>query len=92
MITREVFNEVFESVFGDNGMEFLNRIAEGFSTSNYKGFLHDDTVFIIDLLNEELITWYKLTHIGRSLKITDSGMTKVDLTKLFAEIKGELEL
>ena len=90
-ITREQFVSIFSRVFGDN-MELFDRIVEGFTTTNYKCFFHEETVYIVDLSNEELITWYKLVHVGRSLKITKDDATLEYIENMFKEISNELNI
>ena len=92
IITREQFVSAFDMVFGDNYDEIFDRILEGFTTTNYKCFYHEETVFIVDLYNEELITWYKLGHIGRALKITKDDATIEYIENMFNEISVELNL
>jgi hypothetical protein len=91
-ITREQFAATFDKVFGDDYDKILGRIFEGFTTTNYKCFYHDETVYIIDLDNEELITWYKLSHIGRALNITKDDATIEYIESMFKEFKDELKI
>lgn len=91
-ITREQFAFTFEKVFDNNLDELFDRIVEGFTTTNYKCFYHEETVYIVDLQNEELITWYKLRHIGRALKITKDDANLEYIENMFKEIKNELNL
>ena len=58
-ITREQFVSAFDKVFGDND-EIFDKILDGFITTHYMCFYREETVYIVDLHNEELITWYKL--------------------------------
>jgi hypothetical protein len=92
IITREQFASTFDKVFGSNVEKLFDEIVKGFMTTNYKCFLYDETVYIIDLHNEELITWYKLGHIGRSLKITKDDATIEYIEDIFREFKNELNL
>jgi hypothetical protein len=92
IITREQFASTFDKVFGSNVEKLFDEIVKGFMTTNYKCFLYDETVYIIDLYNEELITWYKLGHIGRSLKITKDDATIEYIEGIFREFKNELNL
>jgi len=92
IITREQFASAFDKVFGSNVEKLFDEIVKGFMTTNYKCFLYDETVYIIDLHNEELITWYKLGHIGRSLKITKDDATIEYIEGIFREFKNELNL
>ena len=92
IITREQFTSAFDKVFGNNVEKLFDEIVKGFMTTNYKCFLYDETVYIIDLYNEELITWYKLGHIGRSLKITKDDATIEYIEGIFREFKNELNL
>ncbi len=92
IITREQFASTFDKVFGSNVEKLFDEIVKGFMTTNYKCFLYDETVYIIDLHNEELITWYKLGHIGRSLKITKDDATIEYIEGIFREFKNELNL
>ena len=91
-ITREQFIAAFDMVFGDNYDEIFDKILEGFSTTHYKCFYYGETVYIIDLYNEELITWYKLGHIGRALKITKDDATIEYIKDMFNKISIELNL
>jgi hypothetical protein len=91
-ITREQFASAFDKVFGKNTDILFVKIVGGFTTTNYKCFFYDETVYIIDLYNEELITWYKLGHIGRSLKITKDDATIEYIEGIFREFKNELNL
>ena len=91
-ITREQFAFTFEKVFDNNWDELFDRIVEGFTTTNYKCFYHEETVYIVDLQNEELITWYKLGHIGRALKITKDDANLEYIEGMFKEFKNELNL
>ena len=91
-ITREQFAFTFEKVFDNNWDELFDRIVEGFTTTNYKCFYHEETVYIVDLQNEELITWYKLGHIGRALKITKDDANLEYIEDVFKEFKNELNL
>jgi hypothetical protein len=90
-ITREQFVSAFDKVFGDND-EIFDKILEGFTTTNYKCFYYEETVYIVDLYNEELITWYKLGHVGRALKITKDDATIEYIENMFNEINSELNL
>lgn len=90
-ITREQFVSAFDKVFGDND-EIFDKILEGFTTTNYKCFYYEETVYIVDLYNEELITWYKLGHVGRALKITKDDATIEYIEDIFNEISSELNL
>jgi hypothetical protein len=92
IITREQFASTFDKVFGSNVEKLFDEIVKGFMTTNYKCFLYDETVYIIDLHNEELITWYKLGHVGRSLKITKDDATIEYIEDIFREFKNELNL
>jgi hypothetical protein len=92
IITREQFASTFDKVFGNNVEKLFDEIVKGFMTTNYKCFLYDETVYIIDLHNEELITWYKLGHVGRSLKITKDDATIEYIEDIFREFKNELNL
>lgn len=92
IITREQFASTFDKVFGSNVEKLFDEIVKGFMTTNYKCFFYDETVYIIDLYNEELITWYKLGHIGRSLKITKDDATIEYIEDIFREFKNELNL
>ena len=91
-ITREQFAFTFEKVFDNNWDELFDRIVEGFTTTNYKCFYHEETVYIVDLQNEELITWYKLGHIGRALKLTKDDANLEYIEDVFKEFKNELNL
>ena len=91
-ITREQFSQIFDKVFGEDYDRFLDKIFEGFTTTSYKGFWHEETVFIIDLYNEVMITWYKAYHIGRDLKITKDDATPEYIEKVFKELKEELSI
>lgn len=91
-ITREQFVSAFDKVFGDNYDEIFDKIFEGFTTTNYKCFYYEETVYIVDLYNEELITWYKLVHVGRALKITKDDATIEYIENMFNEISVELNL
>ena len=91
-ITREQFVSIFRRVFGDNCEKLFDRIVRGFTTMNYKCFFHEETVYIVDLSNEELITWYKLGHVGRSLKITKDDATLEYIENMFKEISNELNI
>lgn len=90
-ITREQFVSAFDKVFGDND-EIFDKILDGFITTNYKCFYYEETVYIVDLYNEELITWYKLGHVGRALKITKDDATIEYIENMFNEINSELNL
>jgi hypothetical protein len=90
-ITREQFVSAFDKVFGDND-EIFDKILESFTTTNYKCFYYEETVYIVDLYNEELITWYKLGHVGRALKITKDDATIEYIENMFNEISSELNL
>lgn len=90
-ITREQFVSAFDKVFGDND-EIFDKILDGFITTNYKCFYYEETVYIVDLYNEELITWYKLGHVGRALKITKDDATIEYIENMFNEISSELNL
>lgn len=91
-ITRELFTLIFEKVFGDNHDKLFDEIFEGFQTTNFKCFYYEETVYIIDLYNEELITWYKIGHIGRALKITKVDADFEYIENMFEEFKKELNL
>ena len=91
-ITREQFTFTFEKIFGDNWDRLFDEIVEGFTTTNYRCFYYEETVYIVDLYNEELITWYKLGHIGRSLKITKDDATIEYIEDMFKEFKNELNI
>ncbi len=91
-ITREQFVSAFDSIFGDKYDEIFDKIFEGFITTNYMCFYHEETVYIVDLHNEELITWYKLVHVGRALKITKDDATIEYIKNMFNEISIELNL
>lgn len=92
-ITREQFMLAFEKVFGDSLYDkFFEEIFEGFTTTNYRCFYHEETVYIVDLYNEELITWYKIGHIGRALKITKDDATIEYIENMFKEFKEELHI
>ena len=88
-ITREQFVFIFEKVFGRNYDKLFDEIFEGFTTTHFKCFYYEETVYIIDLYNEELITWYKIGHIGRSLKITKDDATLEYIEDMFKEFKNE---
>lgn len=88
-ITREQFVSAFDKVFGDND-EIFDKILDGFITIHYMCFYHEETVYIVDLYNEELITWYKLGHVGRALKITKDDATIEYIENMFNEISSEL--
>ena len=91
-ITREQFAHSFNKVFYNSWDKLFDKILEGFKTTNFKCFWFDETVYIVDLLNEELITWYKLAHIGRALKITKDDATIEYIEDMFKEFKEELKL
>lgn len=91
-ITREQFCQIFNKIFGNDYDKFLDKIFKGFTTTSYKGFWHEETVFIIDLYNEEMITWYKAYHIGRSLRITKNDATPEYIENVFRELKEELNI
>ena len=55
-------------------------------------FYHEETVYIVDLHNEELITWYKYDHVGRALKITKDDATIEYIEDMFNKISIELNL
>ena len=90
-ITREQFVSAFDKAFGDND-EIFDKILDGFITTHYMCFYHEETVYIVDLHNEELITWYKLGHVGRALKITKDDATIEYIENMFNEISSELNL
>ena len=91
-ITRDQFMLAFEKVFGDNYDKLFDEIFEGFTTTNYRCFYYEETVYIVDLYNEELITWYKIGHIGRALKITKDDATIEYIENMFKEFKDELHI
>ena len=92
-ITREQFAAIFDKVFFSSSYnEIFDKIFEGFTTTHYKCFYHDETVYIVDLDNEELITWYKLSHVGRALKITKDDATIEYIESMFKEFKDKLKL
>lgn len=91
-ITRDKFMLSFLKVFGDSYDKLLDKIFEGFTTKYYKCFYYEETVYIVDLYNEELITWYKLGHIGRALKITKDDATIEYIENMFKELKDELNI
>ena len=91
-ITRKQFASAFDKVFGNKAEKLFDEIVKGFTTTNYKCFFHEETVYIVDLYNEELITWYKLGHIGRALKITKDDATIEYIEGIFREFKNELNL
>lgn len=91
-ITREQFVSTFEKIFGSNWERLFYKIVKGFTTTNYRCFYFEETVYIVDLYNEELITWYKLGHIGRSLKITKDDATIEYVEDMFKEFKNELNI
>ena len=92
-ITRGDFCKVFDTVFTEEQLsEFLDLIQEGFVTENYRGFIHDETVYIVDIYEEELITWYKVGHIGRALKITKDDADISYIEKVCKELKEKLHL
>jgi len=95
-ITRKEFVSAFEKIFGSNYDKLfdklLDKIIEGFTTTNYRCFYYEETVYIVDLYNEELVTWYKLRHIGRALKITKDDATIEYVENMFKEFKNELNL
>lgn len=91
-ITREQFESAFHKIIGDNWDKFFNKTVKGFTTTNYKCFFCEETVYIVDLYNEELITWYKLAHVGRALKITKDDATIEYIENMFKEFKDELHL
>lgn len=91
-ITKEQFTFTFEKIFGNNCGKLFDRIVEGFVTTNYKCFYYEETVYIVDLYNEELITWYKLGNIGRALKITKDDATIEYIENMFKEFKNELKI
>lgn len=91
-ITREQFTLAFKKYFGNNPDKLFREILKGFTTTNYKCFYYDETVYIVDLCNEELITWYKISHIGRALKITKDDATIDYIENMFKEFKDELHI
>lgn len=92
-MTRGDFCKVVDTVFTDEQLgKFLDLIQEGFVTENYRGFIQDETVYIVDIYEEELITWYKLGHIGRALKITKDDGDISYIEKVCKGLKEELNL
>ena len=91
-ITREQFALTFNKIFGDYWDILFDKIVKGFTTTNYKCFFYEETVYIVDLRNEELITWYKLGHIGRALKITKEDANIEYIEDMFKEFKNELNI
>ena len=91
-ITREQFTLAFRKVFNNSCEKLFDKIVKGFTTTNYRCFFHEETVYIVDLQNEELITWYKLGHIGRALKITKDDANLEYIENMFKEFKNELNL
>ena len=86
---RETLIEAYEEVFEKGeykNFDFLGFIADGYSSSNYDIFLHEEEVYIIDWKNNRFINWYKLSHIGRCLRIIGTDPTKEDIIKLFKDI------
>lgn len=92
IITREQFTSTFERVIGSSYDNLFDAVSEGFQTTNFKVFYYEETVYIVDLRNEELITWYKFYHIGRALKITKDDATLEYIENMFKEFKQELNL
>jgi hypothetical protein len=91
-ITRTQFLSALEKIFGNNYDKLFDKILEGFTTTNYKCFYYEATIYIVDLYNEELIIWYNLGHIGRALKITKDDATIKYIENMFKEFKNELNL
>lgn len=95
MIDREEFTDAVHSVFGDSVEDLLFNISKGTRTEDFNLFLQNDTVFIIDTVNEIFINWYKLGHVGRSLQICgrNANNWKVpELKQFLRNLKNQLKL
>lgn len=67
-ITRELFVNAYSEVLSKEYYEKLLDSVE--ACENKNGWImqyHNDTVLIYDTATDEYISWYKITHIGRSL-------------------------
>lgn len=98
-MTREDFMATFSSVFADEEgwikfdqqriMDILDVIEEGFENDKCKLWEWESEVYILWKETGLVINWYKLTHIGRSLFVSDN-IDMVDLEDILYAIREEI--
>lgn len=71
-MTRSHFNRIVKSVFDDYN-ELYDMLEYGITSGRVDAFYHETQVYI--LLKKPypyIISWYKLTHVGRDLEVSDN--------------------
>lgn len=88
MISREILTNMFNNLNYEQQDKLLDLIEYGQNKDGYIFQYHNETALIYDTYNDNFISWYKLTHIGRSIQTNITDIRTLDL--LFEELKGIL--
>lgn len=87
-LSREKFVEIWKEVFSskdniDLQEKFFDLILNGYEDERLKCWYYDDEVYLFDKYSFLMVNWYKLSHVGRVLKIV-SGQSR-DKNVLYLE-------
>lgn len=66
-IERDLFRKIWHNIIGDNSEEILDAIEYGFEGDNFKAWYNNEIAYILHKPSGTLLTWYKLTHLGRCI-------------------------
>lgn len=66
-IERDLFRKIWHNIIGDNSEEILDAIEYGFEGDNFKAWYNNEIAYILHKPSGTLLTWCKLTHLGRCI-------------------------